>query len=82
MAAIIKSGGNKGKRFCLQNARIMIHQPNVKKKGQASDIEIHTKEIISIKTKLNKILSQNTGQNIEKIKIDTDRNNFMDAKMA
>ncbi|CAA3707110.1 ATP-dependent Clp protease proteolytic subunit ClpP [Candidatus Portiera aleyrodidarum] len=82
MAAIILTGGKKGKRFCLPNARIMIHQPIGKFQGQASDIEIHTKEILSLKTKLNKILSQQTGQNIEQIKIDTDRDKFMDAKQA
>lgn len=82
MAAVILTGGKKGKRFCLPNSRIMIHQPLGNFQGQASDIEIHTKEILSIKTKLNKILSQHTGQNIEKINIDTDRDNFMDAKAA
>lgn len=82
MASIILTGGKKGKRFCLPNSRIMIHQPLGKIHGQASDIEIHTKEILSIKTTLNKILSQNTGQNIKKINIDTDRDNFMDAKTA
>lgn len=82
MAAIILTGGKKGKRFCLPNARIMIHQPIGNFQGQASDIEIHTKEILSIKTKLNKILSQNTGQNIEQINLDTDRDKFMDAKTA
>lgn len=82
MAAIILAGGKKGKRFCLPNSRTMIHQPLGNFQGQASDIEIHTKEILSIKTKLNKILSQHTGQNIEKINIDTDRDKFMDAKTA
>lgn len=82
MAAIILTGGKKGKRFCLPNSRIMIHQPLGNFQGQASDIEIHTNEILSIKKKINKILSKHTGQNIEKINIDTDRDNFMNAKTA
>ncbi|AGI27188.1 ATP-dependent Clp protease proteolytic subunit ClpP [Candidatus Portiera aleyrodidarum] len=82
MAAIILTGGKKGKRFCLPNSRMMIHQPLGNFQGQASDIEIHTKEILSIKTKINKLLSQHTGQNIEQINIDTDRDKFMDAKTA
>ncbi|CEL12455.1 ATP-dependent Clp protease proteolytic subunit ClpP [Candidatus Portiera aleyrodidarum] len=82
MAAIILAGGKKGKRFCLPNSRIMIHQPLGNFHGQASDIEIHTKEILSIKKRINKILSKHTGQDIEKINIDTDRDNFMEAKIA
>lgn len=80
MGALLLAAGTKGKRFALPNSRIMIHQPLGGVEGQASDIEIHAKEISKIKDKLNKILSDSTGQPIEKVVEDTDRNYFMSAK--
>ncbi|PAJ73138.1 ATP-dependent Clp endopeptidase, proteolytic subunit ClpP [Pseudoalteromonas sp. NBT06-2] len=82
MGSFLLSGGAKGKRFCLPNARVMIHQPLGGFQGQASDFEIHAKEIISIKDKLNRLLSEHTGQPIEVIANDTDRDNFMSAEQA
>tara|TARA_Y100000996_G_scaffold392551_1_gene355413 strand:+ start:1295 stop:1891 length:597 start_codon:yes stop_codon:yes gene_type:complete len=82
MAAILLSAGTKGKRMALENARVMIHQPLGGVSGQATDIEIHTKEILYLKEKLNKILSKNTGQTVKKIETDTNRDNFMSAEMA
>lgn len=79
MGAFLLSSGTKGKRFSLPNSRIMIHQPLGGVQGQASDIEIHAKEILYLKGKLNGILAENTGQSIEKIEHDTDRDNFMGA---
>ncbi len=77
MAAFLLSAGEKGKRFALPNSRIMIHQPLGGVQGQASDIEIHAKEIIKIKRKMNELLHKHTGQPIEKIEEDSDRNFFM-----
>ena len=82
MAAILLSCGTKGKRLILENARVMIHQPLGGVSGQATDIEIHTKEILYLKDKLNKILSDNTGQNIKTIEKDTNRDNFMSSQTA
>ena len=82
MAAVLLSCGTKGKRMILENARVMIHQPLGGVSGQATDIEIHTKEILYLKDKLNKILSNNTGQNIKTIEKDTNRDNFMSSKTA
>ena len=82
MAAILLSAGTKGKRMALANARVMIHQPLGGVSGQATDIEIHTKEILYLKEKLNKILSKNTGQTVKKIETDTNRDNFMSAENA
>lgn len=82
MGAFLLASGAKGKRFALPNAEIMIHQPLGGAQGQATDIEIHAKRIIHIKEKLNKILAENTGQSIERIKDDTERDNFMDADEA
>ncbi len=82
MGALLLAAGAKGKRYCLSNSRVMIHQPLGGFQGQASDIEIHAKEIIQIKTKLNKILSHHTGQPLDTIEIDTDRDNFMGAETA
>ena len=82
MAAVLLSCGTKGKRMILENARVMIHQPLGGVSGQATDIEIHTKEILYLKDKLNKILSSNTGQNIKTIEKDTNRDNFMSSKTA
>lgn len=82
MGAFLLSGGTKGKRFCLPNSRVMIHQPLGGFQGQASDFEIHAKEILSIKDKLNRLLADHTGQDIEKVAHDTDRDNFLSADEA
>jgi ATP-dependent Clp protease protease subunit len=82
MGAILLAAGAKGKRFALPHARVMIHQPLGGVEGQATDIEIHTKEILRIRETLNKILADNTGQTFEKIGTDTDRNYFMSAEEA
>ncbi|WP_018983019.1 ATP-dependent Clp endopeptidase proteolytic subunit ClpP [Salinimonas chungwhensis] len=82
MGAFLLSGGAKGKRYCLPNSRVMIHQPLGGFQGQASDFEIHAKEILSIKEKLNRLLSQHTGQDYEKVAHDTDRDNFLSATEA
>ena len=82
MGAILLSAGTKSKRFALPNSRIMIHQPLGGVEGQATDIEIHTKEILRIKAELNHILAKTTGKSYEKIAADTDRNYFMSAKEA
>jgi len=82
MAAVLLACGTKGKRMILENARVMIHQPLGGVSGQASDIEIHTKEILYLRDKLNKILSNNTGQTIKTIEKDTNRDNFMSSETA
>ena len=82
MAAVILSSGTKGKRFALENSRVMIHQPLGGVRGQATDIEIHTKEILFLKDRLNNILSQNTGKTAKTIEKDTNRDNFMSSKQA
>ena len=82
MGAFLLSAGAKGKRFCLPNSRVMIHQPLGGFQGQASDFEIHAKEILSIKEKLNRLLSQHTGQDYETVARDTDRDNFLSATGA
>ena len=82
MGAFLLNAGAKGKRFALPNSEIMIHQPLRGAKGQATDIEIHAKWILKIKERLNKILSERTGQPIEKIQEDTERDNFMSAQEA
>lgn len=82
MGAFLLAGGTKGKRFCLPNSRMMIHQPLGGFQGQASDIEIHTREILGIRDKLNRLLAHHTGQNIKTIAKDTDRDNFMDGETA
>ena len=82
MGAVLLSSGAKGKRFALPNAEIMIHQPLGGARGQASDIRIHADWITKTKTKLNNILSENTGQSFEKVEEDTDRDNFMTADEA
>ena len=82
MGAFLLAGGAKGKRFCLPNARVMIHQPLGGFQGQASDIEIHAKEILYLKQKLNDMLARHTGQPIERIERDTDRDNFLSADAA
>ena len=82
MGALLLTGGSKSKRFALPNSRIMIHQPLGGYQGQASDIEIHAKEIMLAKKKVNEILSKHTGKTLKKIEQDTDRDNFLDAKAA
>jgi ATP-dependent Clp protease protease subunit len=82
MGAFLLSSGAKGKRFALPHARIMIHQPLGGAQGQATDIEIHAKEILRMKKELNKILAENTGQSVRKIEKDTERDFFMSAEEA
>jgi len=79
MGAFLLTAGAKGKRFCLSNSRVMIHQPLGGFQGQASDIAIHAKEILYLKSRLNDMLAKHTGQSIEVIERDTDRDNFMSA---
>ena len=82
MGALLMAGGTKGKRFALPNSRIMIHQPLGGYQGQASDIEIHAKEILYMKAKVNEILAKHTGKSLKKIEQDTDRDNFLNASDA
>jgi ATP-dependent Clp protease protease subunit len=82
MGAFLLAAGAKNKRFSLPNSRVMIHQPLGGARGQASDIEIQAREILYLRERLNKILSERTGQTIETIAKDTDRDNFMSAEMA
>ena len=82
MGALLLTGGAKDKRYCLPNSRMMIHQPLGGFQGQASDFDIHAKEILSIRDKLNNIMSFHTGQPLEKVQQDTDRDNFMNANDA
>ncbi len=82
MGAVLLAGGTKGKRYCLPHARIMIHQPLGGFQGQAADMEIHAREMLLVRDRLNHILAKHTGQPVEKIKKDTDRDNFMDWKEA
>ncbi|MEW8029897.1 MAG: ATP-dependent Clp endopeptidase proteolytic subunit ClpP [Candidatus Thiodiazotropha sp.] len=77
MGALLLAGGAKGKRYCLPNSRMMIHQPLGGFQGQATDIEIHAKEILLLRERLNSILAHHTGQSLEKISEDTERDNFM-----
>ena len=82
MGALLLTAGAKGKRYCLPNSRLMIHQPLGGFQGQASDIEIHAKEILFLRQRLNEILAAQTGQSIETIERDTDRDNFMSATQS
>ncbi len=82
MGAFLLAAGAKGKRYCLPNSRVMIHQPSGGFSGQASDIEIHAKEVLYLKRKLNEMMAEHTGQPIEVIERDTDRDNFMGAEDA
>ncbi|MDR5858423.1 ATP-dependent Clp endopeptidase proteolytic subunit ClpP [Halomonas eurihalina] len=82
MGALLLAGGAHGKRYCLPNSRMMIHQPLGGYQGQASDIEIHTREILGIRERLNEILAHHTGQKFETIAKDTDRDNFMNGAQA
>jgi len=82
MGALLLAGGAKGKRVCLPHSRMMIHQPLGGFQGQATDIDIHAREILLIREKLNQILARHTGQLLEKIQQDTERDNFMGAEAA
>jgi ATP-dependent Clp protease, protease subunit len=82
MGAFLLAAGSKGKRFVLPNSRVMIHQPSGGFSGQASDIEIHAKEVLYLKKRLNEMMAEHTGQSIEVIERDTDRDNFMGAEEA
>lgn len=82
MGAFLLNAGTKGKRFCLPNSRVMIHQPSGGAQGQASDIHIQAQEILKIRTRLNELMAFHSGQSIEKIEIDTERDNFMSAQQA
>ena len=82
MGALLLAAGAKGKRFCLPNSKVMIHQPLGGYQGQASDIEIHAKDILETRSKLNRILAKHTGQRIDKVNRDTERDNFMNAEEA
>ena len=82
MGAFLLTAGANGKRFCLPNSRVMIHQPSAGFQGQASDIEIHAKEILFTKQRLNEMMSKHTGQPIERIERDSDRDNFLSATEA
>jgi len=82
MGALLLAGGTRGKRVCLPHSRIMIHQPLGGFQGQATDIDIHAREILHIRERLNVILAKHTGQSMETIQKDTDRDNFMGAEAA
>jgi ATP-dependent Clp protease, protease subunit len=82
MGAVLLAGGNAGKRFALPHARVMIHQPLGGFQGQAADMEIHAKEMLETRDRLNKILAKHTGQSVDRIKQDTDRDRFMDWQEA
>ena len=82
MGALLLAGGENGKRYALPHSRVMIHQPLGGFQGQATDIEIHAKEILLIREKLNMILARHTGQDLEQIGQDTDRDNFMSAEQS
>jgi len=82
MGAFLLTAGAPGKRFCLPNSRVMIHQPLGGFQGQASDIEIHAKEILFIRERLNTLMAKHSGRTLEEIERDTNRDNFMSAEMA
>ncbi|OAI10517.1 ATP-dependent Clp protease proteolytic subunit [Methylomonas koyamae] len=82
MGALLLAGGASGKRYCLPHSRVMIHQPLGGFQGQASDIDIHAREILQIRDRLNKVLAHHTGQSLQKIEQDTDRDNFLSAEQA
>lgn len=82
MGALLLTAGAQGKRFCLPNSRVMIHQPLGGYQGQASDMEIHTREMLSVKQKLNEIIAFHTGKTVDEVSKDTDRDNFMDPTAA
>jgi ATP-dependent Clp protease protease subunit len=82
MGALLLAGGASGKRYCLPHSRMMIHQPLGGYQGQATDIDIHAREILLVRDRLNRILSKHTGQPIENVQLDTDRDNFMSGQQA
>jgi ATP-dependent Clp protease, protease subunit len=82
MGSLLLAGGAKGKRFCLPHSRIMIHQPSGGFQGQASDIDIQAREVLKLREQLNQILAKHTGQTLERIATDSDRDNFMDGPTA
>ena len=82
MGALLLAGGAKGKRFALPNARILIHQIMGGYEGQATDIEIHAKEVLDLRQRLDEILAEHTGQAVDKVRLDTERDNFMSAAEA
>src|SRR5690606_18783769 len=82
MGAILLTAGTEGKRYCLPNSRVMIHQPSGGAQGQASDIHIQAQEILKIRSRLNELMSFHTGQTVEKIELDTERDNFMSATQS
>ncbi|WP_392560980.1 ATP-dependent Clp endopeptidase proteolytic subunit ClpP [Orbus sturtevantii] len=82
MGAFLLTAGAKGKRYCLPNARVMIHQPLGGFQGQASDIQIHAKEVLKVKNRMNELMALHTGQKLDIIEKDTDRDNFMSAQQA
>jgi ATP-dependent Clp protease protease subunit len=82
MGSLLLAGGAKGKRYALPHSRIMIHQPSGGFQGQASDIDIHAREVLKLRSKLNDVLAKHTGQTVERIERDSDRDNFMDAGQA
>jgi ATP-dependent Clp protease protease subunit len=82
MGALLLAGGAAGKRYTLPNSKIMIHQPSAGFQGQASDIDIHARDVLETKVRLNAILAKHTGQTVERVKADSDRDNFMSAEAA
>jgi ATP-dependent Clp protease protease subunit len=82
MGSLLLTGGAKGKRYCLPHSRIMIHQPSGGFQGQASDIDIHAREILKVRERLNAIMAKHTGQSVERIEHDMERDNFMEAQAA
>jgi ATP-dependent Clp protease protease subunit len=82
MGALLLGGGTKGKRYALPHSRIMVHQPSAGFQGQATDIDIHAKETLELKRRLNEIMSRHTGQNVERIEQDLERDNFMSGEQA
>jgi ATP-dependent Clp protease protease subunit len=82
MGSLLLAGGAKGKRYCLPHSRIMIHQPSGGFQGQASDIDIHAREVLKLRARLNEIFAKHTGQTVERVERDSDRDNFMDGATA
>jgi ATP-dependent Clp protease protease subunit len=82
MGAVLLAGGAAGKRYSLPNSKIMIHQPSAGFQGQASDIDIHARDVLETRERLNGILARHSGQTVERIKADSDRDNFMTAEIA
>jgi ATP-dependent Clp protease protease subunit len=82
MGSLLLAGGAKGKRYCLPHSRIMIHQPSGGFQGQATDVEIHAREILTLRSRLNEIMAKHTGQSVERIQHDVERDNFMEARAA